>query len=343
MGQRFNAVALGWIGATRSAQPPNQSTAQPPDQSTAQTDGPLNALVLGEALIDLVPDSSGTIHPYPGGSPLNVAVTLGRLGRPTYLGAHLGQDAYGRLIKRHLSQSGAKLLPGSDQAERTSTAQVQLDPTGQAVYQFDFAWQTPPIPPDLHPKPAVIHTGSLAATVEPGGRQLLDLYGINPLSATLSFDPNVRPAAMGPAAHIRPRIEAMVALSDVVKASDEDLAYLYPALEPLVAAQRWAATGPALVVLTKGAAGAQAVTATGLLVNQAGIATQVADSVGAGDAFMGAVIDALWHLDLLGAERVKALAGIDPPTISQVLTHAVRVAAMTVARSGANPPWRHEL
>jgi len=303
----------------------------------------MTTLVFGDALIDLVPDAAGQVHPYPGGSPLNVAVGLGRLGRPTFLGAHIGQDAYGQLIKSHLAASGAHLLDGSDTADHTSTALVQLDQAGQAVYQFDFAWQAPPIPADLQPKPAVIHSGSLATTIEPGGQQMLDLFQTNPHGATLTFDPNVRPAAMGPAAGIRPRIEAMVALSDIVKASDEDLAYLYPDLAPLDAAQRWAAAGPALVVMTRGAQGAQAITATGLRVDQSGIATEVADTVGAGDAFMAAIIDALWQMDLLGPGQTPALAKMDQGAIAGVLAHAARVAAITVSRPGADPPWRREL
>ena len=303
----------------------------------------MTALVLGDALIDLVPDPNGQVHPYPGGSPLNVAVGLGRLGRSTYLGAHIGQDAYGQLIMRHLAESGAHLLAGSDQADHTSTALVQLDPAGQAVYRFDFAWQAPPVPPDLHPKPVVIHTGSLATTIEPGGQQMLDLFQTNPHGATLTFDPNVRPAAMGPAEGIRPRIEAMVTLSNLVKASDEDLAYLYPDLEPLDAARQWVAAGPSLVILTRGAQGAQAVTATGQQVDQAGIAIEVADTVGAGDAFMAAIIDALWQMDLLGPGRTEALAQMSQAAIAGLLAHAARVAAITVSRPGADPPWRHEL
>jgi len=301
----------------------------------------MTALVFGDALIDLVPNQAGVVLPYPGGSPLNVAVGLGRLGRPVQLGAHIGQDANGELIKHHLAQSNASLLPGSDTAHHTSTAQAHLDSQGKASYEFDFAWQAPAIPGDL--QPLVIHTGSLAATVEPGGSQMLDLFKVNRSTATLTSDPNARPAAMGPANGVRPRIEAMMGLAHVVKASDEDLAYLYPNQDPLDTAQRWANAGPALVVVTFGANGAHGFTAAGLHIQQAGIETQVADTVGAGDAFMAGLIDALWQLDLLGADKAAALYGIDQNQLAKVLARATQAASITVSRPGANPPWVQEL
>lgn len=301
----------------------------------------MTALVFGDALIDLVSDQSGAVHSYPGGSPLNVAVGLGRLDRPVQLGAHVGRDAHGEQITQHLAQSKAKLLPGSETAHHTSTALAKLDQQGKASYVFDFAWQAPPLPADLNP--TVIHTGSLAATVEPGGSQMLALFQANQAKTTLTYDPNARPAAMGPAAAIRPRIEAMVSLAHVVKASDEDLSYLYPDQDPMISGQQWAMAGPALVVVTLGANGAQAITTGGLRLAQAAQKTKVADTVGAGDAFMAGLIDALWRLNLLGPGKTEALRGIDQTQLAQVLAHATRLAAITVSRPGANPPWSEEL
>jgi fructokinase len=291
--------------------------------------------VLGEALIDIVRRGrSQTEHP--GGSPMNVAAGLGRLEMPTTLGTWIGQDERGRAIRAHLADSGVHLVPGSDRAERTSTAMATFDDSGSARYTFELSWQLPPVPKWLHP--AVIHAGSIAAVLEPGGADVLAALRAAAPVATITYDPNVRPAIMGSAEQISLRIEELVAAADVVKVSEEDLGFLYPDGEIMEDAALWLELGPGIVVVTKGKAGAVAVTASGLWVEVPSAATVVVDTVGAGDSFMAGIIWALGQAGLLGAGKREALRAIGEAALREVLEQATRIAGFTVGRAGANPP-----
>jgi fructokinase len=299
-----------------------------------------HALVIGEALTDIILSPAGN-REYPGGSPMNVAVGLARLGRPTTLLTWIGQDARGDAIKAHLAESGVALAPGSDGAPHTSTAQATLDEHGAASYVFDLSWQVPAA--GIGSAPIVLHAGSLAGVVEPGDRAVAQLFEAKLSGATLTYDPNVRPQIMGTPELVRERIEHLVGLADVVKSSDEDLAWLYPGVAPELSARRWLDTGLALMVVTRGGEGAFALVPGGERVDERPRPAQVVDTVGAGDSFMGGMIDALWRLDLLGRERREALYGLDGGAARQVLQRAGQVAAVTVSRAGANPPWAREL
>jgi len=147
---------------------------------------------------------------------------------------------------------------------------------------------------------------------------------------------------MGSADEVRPRVEALVQLSDVVKVSDEDLGWLYPGADPVAVAREWQRGTPALVVVTFGGKGAVAVSDAGA-VEAVAPRVEVVDTVGAGDSFMGALIDGLWEHDLLGAGRREALNAVGAATVQQVLDRCCAVAAITVSRAGANPPRREEV
>jgi fructokinase len=159
----------------------------------------------------------------------------------------------------------------------------------------------------------------------------------------VSYDPNVRPALMGARAAAAAQAERCVALSDVVKASDEDLAWLYPGARPGEVAARWLRLGPAVVFVTLGARGAHAFTAAGRVAG-APVPAKVVDTVGAGDAFMAAALDTLHALDLTGAAaRSRLPAALDGPLLARVLHRAGTAAALTVSRAGARPPDAAEL
>jgi fructokinase len=300
------------------------------------------ALVVGEALIDVVRRADGSVEEHPGGSPANVAIGLGRLGREVDLLTWFGDDAHGALVRRHLEASGVQVAPGSDTADRTSVATAVLDADGVATYEFDLSWHVPErwaSPPAV---PLVVHTGSIAAVLEPGGQDVTKILTAHRDSATLTYDPNLRPSLMPPADETRPVVEELVALADVVKVSDEDLAWLEPGSHPLEVARRWAASGPAVVVVTRGGEGATAITGTYEL-DVAAPRVTVADTVGAGDSFMAGLVDGLWSAGLLGADRHQALRDADEVTLRSVLSRCAEIAAITVSRAGANPPTAAEL
>lgn len=297
-------------------------------------------LVIGESIADIVRAPGQADVPHPGGSPANVAYGLARLGRETALLTQLGADAMGALISAHLRSAGVSLLSDGQQDVRTSTALVTLDARGQAGYTFDIDWTLRPTP--LPFTPHHVHLGSIAAVKDPGSETVAALAGSLRGQATVSYDPNVRPALMGERPEAVRRVERCVALSDLVKASDEDLDWLYPGVPVPDVAARWLALGPELVLVTRGGAGATGFT-SGDTVTAAAVRTTVVDTVGAGDSFMSASLDALATLDLLGAPARPSLAALTADTVHGILTHAGRAAALTVSRAGANPPDRQEL
>ncbi|MGC0144535.1 carbohydrate kinase family protein [Pseudactinotalea sp. Z1732] len=298
------------------------------------------ALVVGEALVDVVRDAGGHVTEHPGGSPANVAIGLSRLGRPVRLSTWFGSDAHGDLVRAHLTGAGVDLTRGSDGAERTSTALARLDSDGAAQYTFDLEWRVPATTVDEHVR--VLHAGSIAATLPPGADEVARLLNGGATHATISYDPNVRPTIMGEVGPARERIEALVASADVVKVSDEDLTWLYPEQDPIASARNWAHRGPALVVVTRGGSESVGLCAAGEVRDPSPLVS-VVDTVGAGDSYMAALLDALWRADLLGASRRRALHRIGTTGLRAAMTHAAAAAALTVSRAGANPPSRDEL
>ncbi|UQX12098.1 carbohydrate kinase family protein [Candidatus Mycobacterium methanotrophicum] len=297
-------------------------------------------LVIGESLIDIVEHHSRISAEHVGGSPLNVAVGLARLGRDVDFLTHIGDDPHGRRIAEYVNAAGVQLVPGSRSADRTATARAAIGDNGSADYVFDLDWQlsgTPMVAP-----PLFVHTGSIAAVQEPGCLAVAALVDTYHVSATISFDPNVRPSLIVDRGLARQRIERLVERSDVVKVSEEDLRWIDPDHPPERTAQTWLALGPAVVVVTMGDRGAAAVCAAGE-VRVTARAVQVVDTVGAGDAFMVGLIDALWESGLLGAQRRAELAGMDLDTLTSAIEAASTAAALTVTRAGADLPDRAAL
>ena len=305
------------------------------------------ALVIGEALVDVVIHPGAEPVDIPGGSPANVALGLARLGRDAELDCWIADDERGRTIRSHLVADGVRITPGSDGAERTSTAQATIGEDRAATYVFDLDWN-PPYPAPAEP-PILVHTGSIAAILEPGARTVEQVLRDFRASATVCYDPNARPQLMGSPEEAREIVERLVALSDLVKCSDEDVAWFYginedddAALEGVL--RGWLQMGPAIVVVTRGKRGALALTHSGLRLEvPADPAVVVADTVGAGDSFMGGLEDGLWSEGLVGAQQREALRAIDAAALERVVRHASRIADITVSRAGANPPTRAEL
>lgn len=309
-----------------------------------------HALVIGEALVDIVVSPGAEPVEIPGGSPANVALGLARLGREVELDCWIGDDERGHAVRKHLQASGVRLTPGADGAARTSTARAVIGAERSATYSFDLDWD-PPLPRTApgQEAPLLVHTGSIAAILAPGAATVAQVLSSYRSTSTICYDPNARPQLMGEPAQARATVERLVSASDLVKCSDEDIAWLHGLEAPGEAAveevmRAWLGLGPALVVVTRGGKGALALAASGA---RAQVAADpdvvVVDTVGAGDSFMGGLQDGLWSHDLVGAGRREALRAIDAATLEKVLRHASAVADVTVSRAGANPPTRAEL
>mgnify|MGYP000881338185 CR=1 FL=1 len=298
--------------------------------------------VIGEALIDIVVRPHRSAQEHVGGSPLNVAVGLARLGHPTQLATALGQDERGDRIAQTLRESGVDLTPGSQTAARTSTATAHLDAAGSATYEFELSWDYRAGRGDLAVG-AHLHTGSIAAILRPGAEQVAAAVDAHRGRGTVSYDPNVRPALMGSPEQARPIVEAMVARADVVKASAEDAAWLYPHTPlPQVLAD-WARLGPAIVAVTDGA-DATLVLVGGELSRWPPMPVTVIDTVGAGDAFMAGLLSGLVDGGFLGATQARErLRFARLEQLTAAIERATTCAAITVSRAGANPPFREEL
>ncbi|WP_028269823.1 carbohydrate kinase family protein [Arthrobacter sp. UNC362MFTsu5.1] len=301
--------------------------------------------VIGESLVDIISDPRRPqdVRAHPGGSPLNVAVGAARLGLATNLVTHYAADRYGLMIEGHLLANGVTVVRGG--SAPTSTATATLNPDGAATYAFDIGWDINGA--SLPALAAVegsehVHTGSIAAVLAPGDQATLALVKAARRHATISYDPNCRPGISPDAPAARARAELFVAASDVVKASDEDLAWLYPDRTPEESAAAWLELGPAIVALTRGAEG-PVVVSSGARVEMPGEAITVADTVGAGDSFMAALISGLAQLDALGAPARSRLRNITTDELRALAGYANRAAAVTCSRPGANPPASAEL
>jgi fructokinase len=307
-------------------------------------------VVAGEALVDLVAEDDGRFRAVPGGSPANVAVGLARLGRPTRMLARLGAGRFGVIIREHLAHNGVGLDLAVESSQPATLAVVSLDPDGRAAYDFyvdgtaDWGWTPAELPEPLPAGTIALCTGSLAVALEPGATVITELMRrAGAAGVSVVLDPNLRPALLGERAAARRRLEAQVALADVVKVSDEDLAWVVPEHSPADAAARWLDLGPAMVVVTQGAAGAFALTIGGARAVVPAYSVDVLDTVGAGDAFTAGLVDTLADHDLLGGAARDRLARCSDATVQDVVERATLVAALTCARRGADPPTAAEV
>ena len=297
-------------------------------------------VVAGEALIDLVPVAEGELAAHPGGGPFNTARTLGRLERPAaYLG-RISSDRFGTQLAELLVADGVSLDAVVRTQDPTTLALAELDAAGAASYRFYERGTSAPglteadalaaLPPGV----AFLHVGSLGLALEPMASALELLATRFAGELVLMVDPNCRPtAARG---DYRARIERVLALADVVKVSEEDLAWLAPGVEAVDAARALLDREAAVVLLTLGGDGA-VVLGRELEVAVPAPSVEVVDTIGAGDAFSGGWL-AYWAEQGLGRAELA-----DSGAVVAATRFACHVAALTCARAGASPPRRSEL
>ena len=300
-------------------------------------------VVCGEALIDIVPDGDGTRRPLPGGGPFNTARALARLGTPTSFLGRLSTDGFGVMLARELEADGADLSLSSYGPEPTTLAVADLDGEGLAEYEFFVQGTSAPnltremVPEQLPEDVAALHIGTLGLVLEPMATTLTELALRESERRLLMLDPNIRSRLVSDAREYRERLDGLFARSTIVKASEGDLAWLFPDLDCEAGAGRLLRLGARLVLVTLGREGALAASAIGTF-RIAAPKVQVVDTIGAGDAFGAAVLAWLHEHDALRADLT-----LDKDELESMVGFACLVAAITCTRVGADPPWRSEL
>ncbi len=295
--------------------------------------------VCGEVLIDLIPDGNGERVPHVGGGPANTAKALARLGHEVYFIDGISSDKYGQMSRQELLDDEVKLDLALNSDKPTCLAIVSLNESGGASYEFEidgtatFDFSATWLPDPSKYKPSVLHIGTLVTVIQPGANVLYDWAMQVAEFAPIVFDPNVRSVVMNDRDKYLAAVERWVAISSVVKVSDDDMAWLYPGQQYADVAKRWINDGAALVVVTRGAEGLVGFTSDGS-VEVPGVKVDVADTVGAGDTVGAIVVEAMIE---------KGILNLTGDTLKAVLNRAAVAAGITCSRKGAQPPYKHEL
>ena len=294
--------------------------------------------VAGEVLIDLIPEGADR-KPIVGGGPANTAKVLSKLGIDTQFIDGISTDEYGQMAKGELVSAGVKLDYAKYSDKPTCLAIVSLSDSGSASYEFvientaTFDFNLNWLPNLQTERPALLHIGTLATAIEPGASVLFEWAQSVTKIAPIVFDPNIRPAVIHDRKQYVKQVERWVSISSAVKVSDEDIKWLYPSLEMEQVVNNWLAKGPSLIVVTYGDKGL-ACYRVGEKVSVDVVKVAVADTVGAGDTVGAILVEAIVKdgLDTLSGVRLEIM-----------LKRAAKAAAITVSRSGANPPTLKEI
>ncbi len=288
-------------------------------------------VVAGEMLADLVANARGGYDAHLGGGPFNAARTLARLGRTVYFAGSLSTDGLGVRAREQLVADGVRLDLVELVDLPTTLALVDVGNQGGAEYRFYVDGTSASLlsPLSLPAGLAALVVGTLGLVLEPVGSVIEEMTVSAPRDAVVLVDPNCRPALISDRVAYRARLDRILARADLVKASVEDLAYLEPDARPAEAARRLGKP----CVITAGGDGALVVTRDDV-VEVPALRVHVVDTIGAGDAFGGALL--AWWLER-GPERFGAAA------LAEAAAFGARVAGVVVSRAGADPPWRREL
>ena len=301
----------------------------------------------GEALIDFLPRKSAegdaVYQPFCGGSVYNTAIALGRLGIGTGFFSGLSSDFFGDMLRDGLKASHVDLAYVKTWDKPSTLAFVKLS-DGHARYSFfddnsACRMLTKKDLPKLAAKVQALHFGSISLIPEPGGTALEALMKREAKTRVISLDPNIRASLIKDRRGHLARLHRMIAMADVVKISDEDVAWMTGKSDFAKTAKKWLKAGAKVVVVTRGGDGVEAYT-SGFSIHQPAVKVTVADTVGAGDTFTAGLLAALSKAKLL---RKAKLAAITEAQLDAALAFAARAAAVTVSRPGADPPWAYEL
>jgi fructokinase len=295
--------------------------------------------VCGEVLIDLIPGPDGVRVGHVGGGPANTAKALARMGHDVQFIDGLSTDEDGQAARKNLLDDEVKLDLALISDKPTCLAIVSLDANGGASYEFKIAgtatfdFSLDWLPDPSRYKPNVLHIGTLVTAIQPCADVLYDWALQVAEFAPIIFDPNIRPAVLSDRDAYVALVEKWVAISSVIKVSDDDLVWLYPGQELADIASRWVRDGVALVVVTHGAQGLVGYTAAGAT-KVDGVKIDVADTVGAGDT-VGAII-----VEAMVEKGIMTLIGEE---LEATLRRAAIAAGITCSRKGAQTPYKHEL
>jgi fructokinase len=303
-------------------------------------------LCCGEALIDMLPRTTkadeAAFTPTPGGAVFNTAIALGRLGIEAGFYSGISSDFFGETLRDSLNESHVDSQYATISDRPTTLAFVRFV-DGQARYAFydentaGRMLETTDLP-ELPDHIQTLFFGGISLVSEPCGSAYEALMLRESHRITM-MDPNIRPGFVANEPAYRARLDRMMAQADILKLSDDDLRWLYGDGDLTKQAHGLIAKGAKLVLITEGAKGATAYTAQHRVFVPA-TAAQVVDTVGAGDTFNAGVLASLSTQGLLDQH---ALQRISEPALTAALTYGIRAAAITVARAGANPPWKKEL
>jgi fructokinase len=303
----------------------------------------------GEALVDLVPDSStpdgelGPLYPMLGGGPYNVAIALGRLGVPTAFLARVSTDLFGAKILDRLRESTVDTGLVRRTSDPTTLAVVALGEDGSAHYTFHTAETASSSLVDPGPLPdhtEAVSFGTLSLVLEPSATAYETvLHREAGRGRFIVLDPNIRADLIDSAEAYRKRFVSWLPSVSLLKLSVEDARWLAGEEDPLAAARRWRARGPAAVVLTRGDNGLVAFTDAGE-VEVSAPRVEVVDTIGAGDTVQAALLAWLYRANALSAAALRAM---DRARWERALRFAASAAAVTVSRAGAQPPSLSEL
>lgn len=307
-------------------------------------------VVIGEALIDLIQQDDGRYEAKPGGAPANVSIALARLGAEVSFVGRMSTDKFGDRLHNWLSPESIDLSLVERTSDPTSLAVASLDAEGKASYSFylkgtaDWGWTLGAFMNLEVDPPAALVIGSVATAIEPGASVIENLadHLHSSGSSTVAIDLNIRPGLGFERSHETVRVERQIKLAHIVKASDDDLAWLYPGRVPVETARLWAAEGR-YVIMTRGADGATLFAPTGDTVSVKAPVIDLVDTVGAGDSFLGATLFGLQRLSALGDGAQARLAAVTLDEWINLLELAAQVGAITCSRAGCNPPTLAEL